>query len=119
MLDSDAPIEYTVYTDWEGRWRAMPVTVIGSRAARAKWRMLLDAAHSGAADVVIERSGKPVAALIPYADYAALLDELDDLRAGRRAETALAEWRRDPSRGTPLEQVEAEMRAAGLLDGGE
>ena len=97
----------------------MPVTVIGSREARAKWRMLLDAAHSGAADVVIERSGKPVAALIPYADYAALLDELDDLRAARRAEMALAEWRRDPSRGTPLEQAEIEMRAEGLLDGGE
>ena len=47
----------------------MAAKVIGSREARANWRDLLDAAHAEASDVVIERSGQPVAALIPYRDY--------------------------------------------------
>ena len=57
----------------------MTAKVVGSREARANWRNLLDTAHAGASDVVIERSGHPVAALIPYRDYEALLEALDKL----------------------------------------
>jgi len=57
-----------------------------------------------------------MAAVIPYADYEALLDELDDLRAGRRAREAVEAWERDPSRAKTLADVEAELRAEGLLD---
>jgi prevent-host-death family protein len=92
------------------------VQTYDSNTARAKWRELLDKAGAGR-DAVIERYGQPTAALIPYEDFLALQDELDDLRAGRRAQEAYEAWQRDPSLGTPLAEVEAELRAKGLLDG--
>ena len=62
----------------------MTVSVYGSREARANWRDLLDKALAGDGDVIIERSGRPVAAVISYADYLALADELDDLQLRER-----------------------------------
>ena len=94
----------------------MLAKIMNSKAARANWRALLDLAYKGEGDTVIERNGRPVAALIPFEDYEALQDELDDLRAGRRAQAALEAWEKDRSLGTPLEQVEAEWRAEGLLE---
>ena len=94
----------------------MAVRVVGSREARANWRDLLDAAQAGASDVVIERSGHPVAALIPYRDYQALLEALDELRATRRAAEAFEEWRQDPSTARAWDEVEVELIADGLLD---
>jgi prevent-host-death family protein len=74
----------------------MTVQTLDSNNARARWRDIIDAARAGD-DTVIARYGKPMAAVIPYADYEALLDELDDLRAGRRAREAEEAWERDPS----------------------
>jgi PHD/YefM family antitoxin component YafN of YafNO toxin-antitoxin module len=73
-------------------------------------------AYKGEGDTVIERNGQPVAALIPFEDYEALLDELDDLRAGRRAQAALEAWEKDRSLGRPYEEVRAEMVRDGMLD---
>ena len=95
----------------------MTVMTLGSREARARWRDLLDAAHTGSADIVIQRSGRPVAAMIPYADYEALVDELNDLRANRRAIEAYREWQRDPSTARAWEEVRFELLASGRLDG--
>ena len=89
----------------------MPLQTLSTHQARSKWRDLVDAAHAGQADIVIARYGKPMAVLIPYEDYQALAEELEELRAARRAEAFYADWRHDPSRGTPLEQVEAETPA--------
>jgi len=75
----------------------------------------MDAAQMGA-ETVIERYGRPTAVVMPFVDYEALADELDDVRAARRAAVAYAAWQRDPDLGTPLDQVEAELRAEGLLD---
>lgn len=94
----------------------MDVTILDSRQARNHWRDLLDKVYTGVSDVIIERNGKPVAAMIPAEDYEALLDELDDLRAGRIAAQAYEEWKRDPSTATPWEQVRAELISEGLLD---
>lgn len=93
----------------------MTVRTVDSNRARIHWRDVLDTARAGL-DSVIEHYGRPTAAVIPYADYEALQEELDDLRAGRRAAVAYEAWQRDPSSGTPLDQVEAELRAQGLLD---
>ena len=93
----------------------MTVSVLDSNQARAQWREVLDAALAGV-ETIVERYGKPTAAVIPYADYEALLDELDDLRAGRRAEEAYEAWKRDPSSGQPYSEVRAELIAEGLLD---
>jgi prevent-host-death family protein len=95
----------------------MASRVLNSDDARAKWRDILDAAGAGQ-DVVIARYGKPMAAVIPIADYEALLEDLDDLRAGRRAQAALEAWREDPSRGRPYTVMRAELSSEGLLDGG-
>jgi len=90
--------------------------VLSSEDARIRWRDVLDAAGAGL-DVVIERYGKPMAAVIPIADYEALVEELEALRAGRRAQEALQAWREDPSRGRPYAAVRSDLIAEGLLDG--
>jgi prevent-host-death family protein len=94
----------------------MTVEIVNVREARARLRDLLDKIMSGEADFVIERNGKPIAALIPIGDFEELQDELDDLRAARRAEVAYQEWLRDPSSARSLEDVEADLKAMGLLD---
>jgi prevent-host-death family protein len=93
----------------------MSAQILDSNQARLKWRDVLDAAGAGD-DVIVERYGKPTAAVIPYEDYQAVLEELDDLRAARRAAAAYEAWKRDPSSARPLEEIEAELVAEGLLD---
>ena len=92
------------------------VTQVGSREARERWRDLLDAAVKGDSDTVIERNGKPVAALIPFELYEALLGEIDNLRAARRAAALYEEYKRDPSTARPWEEARAELLAEGLPD---
>ena len=70
----------------------------------------------GETDTVIERDGQPVAAVIPYADYEALAEALYDIRAMRRADEALEEYRRDPSVMRSLRELRKEWGAAGLID---
>lgn len=94
----------------------MTVRVLDSNRARALWREILDKAQAGDENVVVERYGKRVAAVIAYDDFVALEDELDDLRAARRAGAAYEEYRRDPSQAIPWEQLETELVAEGLLD---
>ena len=85
-----------------------------SNDARVKWRDLLDQVHS--ADMVITRYGKPAAVVIDYEDWLAVQEELDDLRAARRAVEAVEEWERNPSTAKPWNVFKAELKAEGLLD---
>ncbi|HNS01545.1 MAG TPA: type II toxin-antitoxin system prevent-host-death family antitoxin [Anaerolineae bacterium] len=91
--------------------------ILNSEDARSRWRDILDAAGMGQ-DVVIARYGKPVAAVIPIADYEALLEEMEDMRAARRAQAALEAWRDDDSRGRLYSAVREELTAEGLLSRG-
>jgi len=93
----------------------MTVQTFDSRDARTKWRDIMDLAHAGA-ETVIERYGRPTAVVIPWIDYDALREELDDLRAARRAAVAVAAWERDPSLGRPYAEIRAELVTEGLLD---
>lgn len=93
----------------------MVLRVLNSDDARTRWRDILDAASAGL-DVVIARYGKPMAAVIPIADYEALMEELEDLRAARRAQAALEAWREDASRGRPYAVIREELAAEGLLE---
>ncbi len=86
----------------------MATTVISSDQARARWREVLDTAVAGS-DVVVERYGKPAAAIIPYEDFLALAELLEELRDARDAQAALAEWQQDPSTGRAWEDVKAEL----------
>ena len=94
----------------------MTVKSYESNRARAKWRDVLDMAASGGSDVVIERYGKPVVAVIAYTDFETLQDEIDGLRAARRAARIYEEWKRDPSSARPYAEVRAELVAQGKLD---
>jgi prevent-host-death family protein len=94
----------------------MNVTTLDSQEAHTKWSDLLDATAAGETDVVITLSGKPAAVLIDYDDYLAWQEELDDLRAARRAVAAVAEWEQDPTTARPWSEFKAELIAEGLLD---
>jgi prevent-host-death family protein len=94
----------------------MPVKVLDSNTARTQWRDILDEASSRNTDVVVARYGKPMVAVIAYDDFLAIQEELDDLRAGRRAAEAYAAWQAEPGRGRSWGEVEAELVAEGLLD---
>jgi prevent-host-death family protein len=87
----------------------MTITTIGSREARQKWRDLLDAAYTGSVDTIIERSGKPVAVLIPYEDYLAIQEALDDLRAARRVAETYAALKQNPKLGRSYEEIRATL----------
>jgi prevent-host-death family protein len=93
----------------------MALSTLDSNAARAHWRRVLDKASAGG-DTVIERYGQPTAAIIPYNDFLALQEELEDLRAARRAAETLEAWEHDPSRGRSYAEIRAELVKEGLLD---
>ncbi len=94
----------------------MIAQTLSSDKARLQWRNILDDAGAGRNDTVVERYGRPIAAVIPYEDYVALQEALEDLRDARSAAAEYAEWQRDPSTGTDWETVKAELRDEGLLD---
>lgn len=94
----------------------MTITTVKSREARTKWRDLLDSILTGESDIVIERNGKAIAAMIPIEDYEDLIDELDDLRAARRAGAIYEAWKQDPSTGEPYYKIRSELVDEGLLD---
>ncbi len=86
----------------------MATTVYSSDKARARWRDVIDAAVAGE-NVIIERYGKPAAAVIPYQDFLELAEMLEDLHDIREARIALEEWRRDPASFQPWEDVKKEL----------
>ncbi len=94
----------------------MNITKLSSREARTNWRDVLDTIDNGTADVVIERYGKPIATLIPYKDYEALLDELEDLRDGRLAQAAYEAYLQAPTTAQPYQEVRGELLAEGIWD---
>jgi prevent-host-death family protein len=94
----------------------VPIKVLDSNKARTQWREILDSASAGSVDVVVERYGKPIVAVIAYEDYVVFQEQIDDMRDARRLSEAYEAWQQDPSRATPWEEVEAELIAEGLLD---
>lgn len=86
----------------------MTVPTYKADAARVHMRRILEEARAGR-DSVIEHYDTPTAAVIPYEDWLALQEELDDLRAGRRAQAAYEAWQRDPSLGRPWDEIKAEL----------
>lgn len=93
----------------------MVAQTMKSDAARLQWRKVMEAARAGR-DTVIKHYDTPAAVVIPFEDYEAILDELDDIRAARRAEALLQEIERDPSLVMDWKEAEAEMIREGLLD---
>ena len=94
----------------------MSIATWDSNDARIKWREMLDTAAAGVTDVVITRYGKPLVAVIDYEDFLALREELDDLRAARRADAIFEEYLRDPSSARPWDDIRSELVVEGRLD---
>ena len=94
----------------------MTIATWDSNDARIKWREMLDTAAAGVTDVVITRYGKPLVAVIDYEDFLALREELDDLRAARRADAIFEEYLRDPSSARPWDEIRSDLVAEGRLD---
>jgi prevent-host-death family protein len=88
---------------------------VKSHQARQSWRSLLDRVLQGE-DVIIERNGKALAVLIPVEDYEAIRDELDDLRAAKRAEVLYSAWKRNPETAEAWEDVRQDLFKDGALD---
>jgi prevent-host-death family protein len=75
---------------------------IGAKDARAKFAELLGRVGFGREEIVIERSGKPMAALIPMEVY-------EQLVAERSARFAAVERLQNKQSDLPVEQVEADV----------
>jgi prevent-host-death family protein len=88
----------------------MEVKRMSSDAVRSGWRDVVDNVMAGGT-VLVERYNKPVAVVIPYADFLAVREQLEDLYDLRLAEAAYAEYKRDPSRARPIEELIAEWEA--------
>lgn len=95
----------------------MTIKTLKSGEARIKWRDILDQVFAGKGDVIIERSGKNVAVLIPAADYEQIRETLEEMRAVREAAAAYDEWKHNPSVGRPWDEVDAELNAADKPNG--
>jgi prevent-host-death family protein len=83
-------------------------SVVKSHLARKNWRSLLDQVLKGE-DVIIERNGVQVAALIPVDDYMSLLDELEELRFVREAVAEYETWKAKPETAEPWDQVKEDL----------
>lgn len=82
----------------------MKAKIMSSDAVRSGWRDVVDNVMAGGT-VLVERYNKPVAVVIPYADFMAVKEQLEDLHDLRLAEAAYAEYLRDPSTAIPLEEA--------------
>jgi len=95
----------------------MSTTTWDSQAARDNWAGLLATVARGDESIVITRQGEPVAALLDYAAFVALEEELEDLRAGQRAAAILADLDAGRTTARPWAEIRQEWIAEGLLDG--
>jgi len=77
---------------------------IGAKDARAKFAELLGRVGFGREEIVIERSGKPMAALIPMEVY-------EQMVAEREARFSITDRLQAQQPDLPPEQVEAEVAA--------
>ena len=101
--------------DYSDREKAMTVHSLKSNDARLRWRDILDAARAGN-DTVIEHYNRPTAVVIPYEDFVALQEDLEELRLARRAREAYDEWKRAPDTARPYSEIRQELIKEGLLD---
>ena len=88
--------------------------MIGVSDLRARQKEILEQLANG--PVVLTQRSQALAVLVDVAQWNALLEELADLRDAEIAHQRLDAARSDPSLLQPLDEVENEFRAKGLLD---
>jgi prevent-host-death family protein len=89
----------------------MVVKTVRSEEARTHLRDVMDEVTAGDAEVVIERHGKPMVAVISYKEYQRIQRE----REKRRAKLAKARAEMEAGNYVTWEEVEAELQQKGLL----
>lgn len=95
----------------------MTITTLDSQVARDNFAGLLATVAKGDESIVITDQGEPVAALVDYAAFVALAEELDDMQAAQRAAAVLADLDAGRTDTRPWAEIQAEWIAEGLLDG--
>jgi prevent-host-death family protein len=78
---------------------------IGAREARSQFADLLGRVHYGGETIIVERSGKPMAAVIPIELYERLIAE-------REARFAIIDRLREKTAGVPAEEVLSDVAEA-------
>lgn len=78
---------------------------------RDKWPQLLE----GKA-LRVEREGEPIAVVMAFDDFEALLERLEDLEDAEAARDALAAKQNGEETTIPWETLKSELMAEGLLD---
>jgi prevent-host-death family protein len=78
---------------------------IGAREARSQFADLLGRVHYGGETIIVERSGKPMAAVIPIELYERLVAE-------REARFAIIDRLREKTAGVPAEEVLSDVAEA-------
>ena len=82
-------------------------------------------AESGTSEVALtggknyilkQEDGKPIAIILPWEQYQALLERLEDLEDFVEADEAMAEYEQDPSTGRSWEDVEADLVTKGVFE---
>lgn len=81
------------------------VVRMGAREARQKFSELLGRVHYGGETVILESSGKPMAAVIPLQEYEKLMEE-------REARFAVIDKIRNAVPDYPEDEVEADIAEA-------
>ena len=89
----------------------MIVKTVRSEEARTHLRDVMDEVTAGDAEIVIERHGKPMVAVISYKEYQRIQRE----RQNRLAKLAKARAEMQGGNYLTWEQVEAELKQKGLL----
>ena len=84
------------------------MTILDTRSVRSQWRDVVDQVLAGS-DVIVTRSGKPTVAVISYADYERIQDELADLRSGQMAAAMLAQLDAGKITASPLAEVKQRL----------
>jgi prevent-host-death family protein len=77
---------------------------LSSDFVRRHWRDVVDYVVKGE-HVVVNRSGKPLVAIIPYEDFRALIEELEDLHDSRRLTQIIDDYRRNPTGDPAMERL--------------
>lgn len=82
---------------------------------KAYWDGIFEDLSSGQ-NVIIRRNNKPMAVVIPYEDYLAIQETLENYQDGREAEAILARIKSGEEEVVPWEAVKAELFPEGLPD---
>lgn len=87
-----------------------------SRSTRTKWRDVLDTVVTGVSDVVVTRNNKETVVIIPFEDYEAILEALEELREARLADALIDQWHQGRIAARPWAAVKANLLAERGLD---